>query len=121
MTQISGQSSTSSCFRRSDAHAPETIINGQPTDWGNPLPWRRAPETPNLGSEDETDDLRPGLGRAGVAHLHQFARDGGLLMTSMDTANLAVSAGMTPGVTVGAARNLKIVGSVVRSRDRRRG
>ena len=96
--------------------SPETIINGQPTDWGNPLPWRKTPETPNLGSEDETDDLRPGLGYAGVAHLHQFARDGGLLMTSMDTANLAVSAGMTPGVTVGAARNLKIVGSVVRSR-----
>jgi zinc carboxypeptidase len=94
----------------------EAIINGQPTDWGNPLPWKKTAETPNLGSEDETDDMRPGLTYAGVAHLQRFARAGGLLITSMDTANLAVSAGLTPGVTVGAARNLKIVGSVVRSK-----
>jgi zinc carboxypeptidase len=94
----------------------DAIISGQPTDWGNPLPWKKTPETPNLGSEDETDDMRPGLGHAGVMHLQQFARDGGLLITSMDTANLAVSAGLTPGVTIGAARNLKIVGSVVRSK-----
>src|SRR5262249_41487091 len=94
----------------------DAIINGQPTDWGNPLPWKKTPETPNLGTEDQTDDMRPGLGYAGVAHLQQFAREGGLVITSMDTANVAVSAGLTPGVTIGTPRNLKIVGSVVRSK-----
>ena len=96
--------------------SPEAIINGQPTDWGNALPWKKTPETPSLGSEDETEDMRPGLGYTGIAHLRQFARTGGLLLTSMDTASLAVSAGVTPGVTLGTARNLKIVGSVVRSK-----
>jgi len=96
--------------------SPEAVINGQPTDWGNPLPWKKTAETPNLGTEDQTEDMRPGLGFAGVTHLQQFARDGGLLITSMDTASLAVSAGLTPGVTIGSARNLKIVGSVVRSK-----
>jgi hypothetical protein len=96
--------------------SPEAIINGQPTEWGNPLPWKKTAETPNLGSEDQTQDMRPGLGYAGITHLQQFAREGGLLITSMDTASLAVSAGLTPGVTIGSARNLKIVGSVVRSK-----
>jgi len=96
--------------------SPEAILNGQPTDWGNALPWKKTAETPNLGSEDQTEDMRPGLGFAGITHLQQFAREGGLLITSMDTASLAVSTGLTPGVTIGSARNLRIIGSVVRSK-----
>ena len=49
--------------------------------WGNPLPWKKTAETPNLGSEDQTDDMRPGLGWTGVAHLQDFVRNGGLLLT----------------------------------------
>ena len=40
---------------------PEGIVNGMPM-WGNALPWKKTAETPNLGSEDQTDDMRPGLG-----------------------------------------------------------
>ncbi len=58
----------------------EAIVNGMPM-WGNPLPWKKTPETPNLGSEDQTDDMRPGLGWTGVAHLQDFVRKGGLLLT----------------------------------------
>ncbi len=94
----------------------ETIVNGQPATWGNPLPWKKTADTPNLGSEDQTDDMRPGLGHTGIEHLQAFVRDGGLLITTMDTANLAVANGMTPGVTIAAPRNLKMVGSVVRSK-----
>ena len=43
----------------------QAIVNGMPM-YGNPLPWKKTPETPNLGSEDETDDMRPGLGWTGV-------------------------------------------------------
>ena len=39
----------------------QAIISGLPM-WGNPLPWKTTPETPNLGKIDETDDMRPGLG-----------------------------------------------------------
>jgi hypothetical protein len=93
----------------------EAIVNGMPM-WGNPLPWKKTAETPNLGSEDETDDMRPGLGWMGVAHLQDFVRKGGLLITSMDTADFAVSTGFTPGVSIAQRQRLRIVGSVVRSK-----
>ena len=93
----------------------EGIVNGMPM-WGNPLPWKKTPETPNLGSEDQTDDMRPGLGWTGVAHLQTFVRNGGLLLTVMDTADLAVSTGFTPGLSVAQRQRLRIVGSVVRSK-----
>ena len=94
---------------------PEGIVNGMPM-WGNPLPWRKTELTPNLGSEDSTDDMRPGLGWTGVAHLQDFVRKGGLLLTVMDTADLAVSSGFTPGVSTVARQRLRIVGSVLRSK-----
>ncbi|HEY7292778.1 MAG TPA: M14 family zinc carboxypeptidase [Vicinamibacterales bacterium] len=94
---------------------PEAIVNGQPM-YGNALPWKKTADTPNLGSEDQTDDMRPGLGWTGVQHLQNFVRRGGLLITSMDTADLAVNTGMTPGVSVAARQRLRIVGSVVRSK-----
>ena len=94
---------------------PEGIVSGMPM-WGNPLPWKKTAETPNLGSEDQTDDMRPGLGWTGVAHLQDFVRKGGLLLTVMDTADLAVSSGFTPGLSVAARQRLRIVGSVVRSK-----
>ena len=43
-------------------------------------------------------------------------RKGGLLLTVMDTADLAVSSGFTPGLSVARAQRLRIVGSVVRSK-----
>jgi hypothetical protein len=94
---------------------PEAIVNGMPM-WGNPLPWRKTAETPNLGSEDQTDDMRPGLSWTGVAHLQDFVRGGGLLLTVMDTADLAVSSGFTPGLSVAQRQRMRIVGSVVRSK-----
>ena len=93
----------------------QAIVNGVPM-FGNPLPWKKTELTPNLGSEDSTDDMRPGLGWSGVQNLQTFVRNGGLLITSMDTADLAVTMGFTPGLSVAARQRLRIVGSVVRSK-----
>jgi hypothetical protein len=93
----------------------QVIVNGMPM-YGNPLPWKKTPETPNLGSEDETDDMRPGLGWMGVSHLQDFVKKGGVLLTSMDTADFAVTTGFTPGLSVAARQRMRIVGSVVRSK-----
>ncbi|HEV3038220.1 MAG TPA: M14 family zinc carboxypeptidase [Candidatus Angelobacter sp.] len=95
---------------------PMAIINGMPTNWGNALPWKTTPETPNIGNEDSTDDIRPGMGWAGVNHLQDFVRHGGVLLTVMDTANLAVALRMTPGVSIDQPRQLKIVGSILQSK-----
>jgi zinc carboxypeptidase len=93
----------------------DAIVNGLPM-FGNALPWKKSELTPNLGSEDATDDMRPGLGWTGVQHLQNFVRKGGLLITSMDTADFAAGTGFTPGLSVAPRQKLRIVGSVVRSK-----
>jgi Zinc carboxypeptidase len=93
------------------------VVNGIPTGWGNPLPWKNTPETPNLvGKNDSTDDLRPGLGWEGVAHLQEFVARGGVLLTATDTSSLALSLGFADGIGTQNANKMKIVGSVVGTR-----
>jgi hypothetical protein len=94
---------------------PQGIISGYPM-WGNPIPWKTTPETQNLvGDLDSTDDMRPGLGWAGLSNLQKFVQRGGLLVTSMDTADFAVTFGLTPGVSITRPQKLRVVGSVVKS------
>jgi hypothetical protein len=96
--------------------SPTAIVNGLPAAWGNPLPWKNTPETPNLvGKNDSTDDMRPGLGWDGVAHLQKFVQKGGVLLTAMDTSRFAIGIGLTDGVTVRTSERMKIVGSVIRT------
>jgi hypothetical protein len=94
---------------------PQQIIAGLPM-WGNPLPWKKTSLTPNMGTDDSTDDIRPGLGWAGLENLQRFTQKGGLLITVMDTSDLAVEYGLTQGVSVARPQRLKLVGSVVKSR-----
>jgi hypothetical protein len=97
--------------------SPTAIVNGLPSAWGNPLPWKNTPETPNLvGKNDSTDDMRPGLGWEGVAHLLSFVQKGGVLLTATDTSRFALSIGLADGVSVGNSQHMKIVGSVVGTR-----
>jgi hypothetical protein len=91
------------------------IINGMPM-WGNPLPWKTTELTPNLGKIDSTDDMRPGLGYSGLMNLQKFTQDGGLLIGVMDTADLAVSAGFTPGLSIARSQRLRAIGVVLRSK-----
>ncbi|HEY6330489.1 MAG TPA: hypothetical protein VI756_14220, partial [Blastocatellia bacterium] len=93
---------------------PQAIVSGLPM-WGNPLPWKTTDLTPNIGKEDSTDDIRPGLGFVGLAHLQDFIKNGGLLLTVTDTSDFAVEFGLTQGVSIGRAQRLKLVGSVVKS------
>ncbi|HUY82565.1 MAG TPA: M14 family zinc carboxypeptidase [Acidobacteriaceae bacterium] len=88
------------------------IISGLPM-WGNPLPWEKTALTPNLGRIDSTPDMRPGLGYDGVEHLRQFVKDGGLLITSEDTAKFAIDIGLAPGVSIAPKRNVKVAGSIL--------
>ena len=93
------------------------IIDGIPTAWGNPLPWKDTPETPNLvGKNDSTEDIRPGLGWEGVAHVRAFVAKGGVLVTVADTASFALAIGLADGVSVGPPQKMNIVGSVVGTR-----
>ena len=42
----------------------------------------------------------PGLGYSGLMNLQKFTKEGGLFIGVMDTADLAVSTGFTPGVSI---------------------
>jgi len=99
------------------ASSPTAIINGIPMAWGNPLPWKNTPETPNLvGKNDSTDDMRPGLGWDGLAKLQAFVQRGGVLLTATDTSRFATEVGLTTGVSTSSSQKLKIVGSVLGAR-----
>ncbi|WIG55450.1 MAG: hypothetical protein OJF61_001236 [Rhodanobacteraceae bacterium] len=90
------------------------IVDGLPM-YGNPMPWEKTELTPNLGRIDSTPDIRPGLGETGVANLKRFVAEGGLLVTSEDTARFAIDVGLAPGVSESKAGDLRVVGSVLRA------
>ncbi|HSK62689.1 MAG TPA: hypothetical protein VK893_02570, partial [Pyrinomonadaceae bacterium] len=93
----------------------QAIINGLPM-YGNPLPWKKTQLTPNLGSIDETDDMRPGLGWTGLQNLQKFVKDGGLFITVDDTAEFAINYGFTAGVTANRSQRLRSVGAILRTK-----
>jgi len=93
----------------------QAIVNGLPM-WRNPLPWKNTPETPNIGTWAQTDDMRPGLGWDGLRHLQDFVSRGGVLVTAANTASFAVQFGFTSGVSVNQAGQSRVVGSLLRSR-----
>ena len=93
----------------------QQIVEGLPM-YGNPIPWKTTELTPNIGKVDSTDDIRPGLGYDGLAHLKQFVRDGGVLVTVDDTAEFADQFGFTPGVSTSQSQRLKVVGSILKSK-----
>ncbi len=94
------------------AGSSQAILNGLPM-YGNPVPWKTTELTPNLGRIDGTEDMRPGLGLAGLEHLREFVAKGGLLITCEDSAQFAVEMGLAPGVSVGKTGDVRVVGSVL--------
>jgi hypothetical protein len=90
----------------------QDILNGTPA-WSNAMPWRKSEITPNLGRIDSTDDIRPGLGYEGLAHLKKFVEQGGLLITCEDTAQFAIDNGLALGVSVASAGDARVVGTVL--------
>ncbi|MGH9380921.1 MAG: M14 family zinc carboxypeptidase [Thermoanaerobaculia bacterium] len=94
---------------------PQRIVEGLPL-WGEPMPWQTSELTPNLGRIDATEDVRPGLGFAGLANLRRFVQRGGLLVAVEDTARLLIDQGLAPGVRVADDDGLRVQGSVLRAR-----
>ncbi len=92
--------------------SPPSIVAGLPM-WRNPMPWKKTELTPNMGI-DETDDIRPGLGLRGVDNLSTFVKNGGVLVTVENTADMAVTFGLASGVSLNTAARLHVVGSLLR-------
>lgn len=94
---------------------PQSVVAGMPM-YGNAIPWKTTPLTPNIGKIDSTDDMRPGLGLSGVENLRSFTRRGGVLITAMDTSDFAITFGLVQGVTLQRPQRMKLVGTILRSK-----
>jgi hypothetical protein len=92
----------------------QSIIEGLPK-WRNPMPWKKTELTPNLGGTDQTDDIRPGLGYAGLEKLHDFVARGGVLVGVNNTAELMTQFGLAAGTSFNGNPRSRVVGSFLRT------
>ena len=93
----------------------QTIIQGMPM-WRNAMPWKNSPETPNIGTYAQTDDIRPGLGYEGLQKLQGFVANGGVFVGVENSAEFAISMGMTNGVSTSTPTGNTVVGSLLRTK-----
>ncbi|MGA2587514.1 MAG: M14 family zinc carboxypeptidase [Candidatus Aminicenantales bacterium] len=80
-----------------------------------PIPWKKTPLTPNIGSEDSTDDMRGGIELEGVLHLRDFIRDGGLFITLGNSSALPIQFGLAGGISIRQTQNLWARGSIYKA------
>jgi hypothetical protein len=89
-------------------------VNGIPKTAGDPVPYRKSELTPNLGVQDQADDIRGGMGFDGLMNLYQFVKDGGLLIVEGATATIFPDYNLTTGITVESPDGLFVRGSIMR-------
>jgi hypothetical protein len=81
----------------------------------SPMPWRKTEVTPNIGTQDETDDMRGGLELGGVLNLNRFVEDGGVLITIASSSDLPIHFGLAEGISIRQTQNLWAPGGVFRT------
>jgi hypothetical protein len=92
----------------------QQIVNGLPMS-GPPIPWRKTELTPNLGGIDSTDDVRPGIGLEGMTALNEWIKAGGVMITEGGTSAVFTDYGVTRGVDITPARQLRASGGIYRA------
>ncbi len=93
----------------------QSIINGMPMFRG-PIPWKNSPDTPNIGTYAQTDDMRPGLGLQGLMNLQNFVKQGGVYIGADSSAAFAIDNGLTTGVGLNTpGTGSRVVGSLLRT------
>jgi hypothetical protein len=80
-----------------------------------PMPWKRTDVTPNLGRQDQTDDMRGGIELQGVVNLDTFLKQGGVLVTLAGSSDLPIHFGLAEGVSIRETQNLWAPGGVFRA------
>jgi hypothetical protein len=92
----------------------QSHINGIPKTGPDPIPYKKSEITPNLGANDQSDDIRGGMGVDGLAELAKFVQDGGTLITDGSTAALMSDFGIASTVTVEHPAQLFARGTILR-------
>ncbi len=81
---------------------------------GEPIPYMRTTEYPDLGFPDSTTDTRGGLGQDGLQKLVDFVQAGGTLITEGNTAAIFPTYSLTPGLRITTAEGLVNRGTLLR-------
>ena len=79
-----------------------------------PLPYRKTAETPNLGAQDQADDIRGGMGFEGLMELHKFVQAGGTLIVEGSTSTIFPEYKLTSGISIESPEGLFARGSILR-------
>jgi len=90
-----------------------SIVAGVSGD--KPIPWKKSALTPNIGSEDSTDDMRGGIELEGILHLRDFIKDGGLFITLANSSALPAQFGLAGGISIRQTTNLWARGGVFKA------
>ncbi|MDO6416788.1 M14 family zinc carboxypeptidase [Sphingomonas sp. BIUV-7] len=80
----------------------------------DPIPYKKTAMTPNLGAIDSADDIRGGVGGAGLEALRTFVQEGGTLIADGSTVEMLSGYGYTQGVNVVQPSELYSKGSIMR-------
>ena len=90
-----------------------TLLNGRSMA-GPAVPWKKSGDTPQLGSVDQTEDVRPGMGYDGLLALRKFVERGGLLFTEGGTSKFIADMGFHSAVSAVETPTLRARGGVFR-------
>jgi hypothetical protein len=80
-----------------------------------PRPYKKTDETPHLGIQDSTDDMRGGLGYDGLQELMKFVQAGGVLITEGGTSTIFPEFNLTQGINIEQSAALYARGSVLKT------
>jgi hypothetical protein len=92
----------------------QSMVNGIAMTGTMPLPYRESAETPNLGTQDESDDIRGGMGIEGLMALYEFVKAGGTLLVEGATSTVFPEYNLTTGVSIEEPADLFVRGSIMR-------
>jgi hypothetical protein len=85
----------------------------------SPLPYTKTADFPSHGSPSSSPDITGGLTWAGIGHIEEFVRSGGVLITLGGASTLPLDAGIARDVRHASAHGVYNPGSELRARFRR--
>jgi hypothetical protein len=92
----------------------QSQVNGIPKTNDIPLPYKKTAATPNLGANDQSDDIRGGMGVEGLMELYKFVQAGGTLLVEGSTSTIFPEYNLTTGITVETPAPLFARGTILR-------
>jgi len=89
-------------------------VAGIPKTGDLALPYKKTAATPNLGANDQSEDIRGGMGIDGLTELYKFVQAGGTLIVEGATSTIFPAYNLTAGITVESPANLFARGTLLR-------